>query len=102
MSYDLFDAEERCCVCGHLLGAPGAQKGLCDACMTKYRNEQLAPKGKRCPLCGERRRRNLVRHSQSGEYICYSCHYALDQLPRWQQDDLRAMYGAFGRRLGPS
>lgn len=100
MSYSPFDSDERCCVCGHQLGGPGPQKGLCDACMHKFQDSQLAPEGQRCPLCGERRRRNLVRHVRSGEFICYSCHQAVDHLPKWKQQDLKALTGAFGRRLG--
>ena len=102
MTFHPLDSEEKCCVCGLPLGGFGAQKGLCDLCMAKFQDEQLAPEGKRCPLCGERRRRNLVKHAQSGEFICYSCHHAVDQMPPWQQTDLKSLSGAFSRRLGPS
>ena len=101
MTYNLYDTDERCCVCGHPLGGTGAQKGLCDPCMNKFRDEQLAPPGKHCPLCGERRRRNLVRHALSGEFVCYSCHAALDTLPEWKQN-IKELKGAFSRRLGSS
>ncbi len=100
MSYPLFDTEERCCVCGLPLGGFGPQKGLCDACMDKFRQEDLAPAGHRCPLCGERRRRNLVLHEPSGEHICQPCRDQVESLPAWKQD-IKALRGAFSRRLGP-
>lgn len=88
-------------MCGHPLGGHGPQKGLCDACMEKFRGGDLAPPGRRCPLCGERRRRNLVRHEASGEFICQACYDAVATLPKWQQD-VRQLRGAFNRRLGPT
>ncbi|MFC1482357.1 hypothetical protein ACFL51_00975 [Myxococcota bacterium] len=101
MKTNPYETEERCCVCGHPLGGPGAQKGLCDCCMKKFREESLAPAGLRCPLCGERRRRNLVRHTRSGEFLCYSCRDAVDALPVSRQN-IEALRGAFARRFGPS
>jgi DNA-directed RNA polymerase subunit RPC12/RpoP len=69
--------------------------------MEKYRSENLAPAGHRCPLCGERRRRNLVFHEPSGEYICQPCQEAVATLPSWKQD-LKSLRGAYSRRLGGS
>ena len=94
--------EERCCVCGHTLGGTGPQKGLCDACMMKWQEEGIPKPGTSCPLCGERRRRNLVKHGPSGEYVCHSCRDALGTLPLYRQYDVRQLRGAFSRRLGPS
>lgn len=101
MNVPFYELEERCCVCGQVLEGYGPQKGLCDACMQKYREEGLAPKGHKCPLCGERRRRNFVLHEASGEYLCQPCRDAVASLPAWKQD-LRALRGRFSRRLGPS
>jgi hypothetical protein len=69
--------------------------------MEKFQQGNLAPPGQRCPLCGERRRRNLIRHSPSGEFVCQPCHDALRILPSWKLD-LRGLRGCYGRRLGPA
>lgn len=92
---------ERCCICGQTLGGAGPQKGLCDHCMQKFRDDGVPPPGTRCPLCGERRRRNLVRHAISGEFVCYCCRDALSCLPPDRQD-IQGLRGVFTRRFGGS
>lgn len=101
MNATLYDVEERCCLCSQVLDGFGPQKGLCDACMQKYRDEDIAPKGSRCPLCGERRQRNLVLHQPSGEYVCQPCRDAVATLPSYKQD-MRTLRGLYSRRLGPA